>query len=440
MTFITMSAKELDRFQIIKKLIGKHINGTEAANLLRLSVRQVKRLKAKVIKAGASGLIHGNRGQESHNRIADDERKKIIKLLQQHYHDFGPTFANEKLFENHHLVHDPKTIRHIMIDAGLWKPRQQKKAVVHRAWRARRSGYGEMIQFDGSYEHWFENRNGTAEACLLAAIDDATGKVVSLRFAEHEGVFPVFDFWQDYLVKNGKPRSIYLDKFSTYNLNHRLAKENSDTLTQFERAAQESRIELIKANSPQAKGRVERLFNTLQDRLIKELRLANLSTVNEANIFLTKIFMPQFNARFSVEARNKTNLHQTLNQKEIKQLPGIFSRQTERTILNDFTFSFKNQWYQLTKEQPATVCKKDTVIIEERLDKTVQVRLRAKYLNYKLLPARPKKINRVSPWVIAKTIEQINLSKAHTPPPQHPWRQAFKAAAVQRLNTSTMTF
>lgn len=440
MTLITMSAQEIDRFQIIKKLIGKHINGAEAAKLLHLTTRQIRRLKSKVKQFGAKGLIHGSRGRESHNRIKEKEKKKIAALLHQHYYDFKPTLASEKLSENHSLVHDPKTIRQIMIDEGLWKPRTKKKSAVHRAWRERKSCYGEMIQFDGSYEHWFEDRNGTAEVCLLAAIDDATGKVVSLKFAEHEGVFPVFGFWQEYLVKNGKPRSIYLDKFSTYNINHKLAKENNDTLTQFERATGELRIDLIKANSPQAKGRVERLFKTLQDRLIKELRLTNISTADAANAFLEKIFLPKFNARFSVEPRNKTNLHQKLNQKEIKQLPGIFSRQTKRTVLNDFTFSFHKQWCQLTKEQPATVRKKDVVIVEERLDKTIHVRLRGKYLNYQLLPARPKKINRVSPWVIAKTIEQINSNKAHTPPPNHPWRRMIHASVAKQFNQSGRTF
>ena len=433
MTLITMSAKEIDRFQIIKKLVGKHINGAQAAELLRLTTRQIRRLKSKVKQFGPEGLIHGNRGHESHNRI--DEKKEIIGLLNKYYPDFGPTFASEKLLENHGLKHDPKTIRQIMIDEGLWQPRTKKKSAVHRAWRERRACYGEMIQFDGSYEHWFEDRNGTGEVCLLAAIDDATGRVVSLKFAEHEGVFPVFDFWQAYLIKNGRPRSIYLDKFSTYNINHRLAKENSDTLTQFERAADELRIELIKANSPQAKGRVECLFGTLQDRLIKELRLANISTAEEANIFLEKTFIPKFNARFSVEPRNQADLHQPLDQKESRQLPGIFSRQKERTILNDFTFSFQKQWYQLAQEQPATICKKDKVMVEERLDKTIHVRLRGKYLNYRILPIRPVKAGKGQPWIIAKTIEQINLSKAHIPPPNHPWRQMIRASAAKQLNS-----
>ena len=424
MTLITMSAKELDRFQIIKKLIGKHINGTNAAELLRLSVRQIRRLKSSVKQFGPKGLIHGNRGRESHNKMDNNEKKKIIELLYKHYHDFKPTFANEKLFENHGINHDPKTIRQIMIDRGLWKPRLKKKASVHRAWRERRACFGEMIQFDGSYEYWFEERND--KCCLLAGIDDATGIVVYAKFAEHEGVFPVFGFWQECLIKNGLPRSIYLDKFSTYNVNHQLARENSDTLTQFERATQELKIELIRANSPQAKGRVEKLFGTLQDRLIKELRLANISTVEAANIFLEKIFIPKFNARFSVEPRNKTNLHRKLIVKDLKRLPSVFSRQTERTILNDFTFSFKNQWYQLTKEQPATICKKDTVIVEERLDHSIHIRLRGKYLNYKLLPQRPNKIIQQT-----KSIWVLPASKAHTPPPNHPWRQTFHASVIK---------
>jgi len=440
MTFITMSARELDRFQIIKKLIGRHINGTKAAGLLCLSVRQIRRLKAKVRQLGPKGLIHGNRGRDSHNKIDNDEKNKITELLRQRYHDFGPTFANEKLFENHGIKRDPKTVRQIMIGEGLWKPRTKKQASVHRAWRERRACYGEMIQFDGSYEHWFEDRNNTGEVCLLAAIDDATGRVVSLKFAEHEGVFPVFGFWQEYLVKNGKPRSIYLDKFSTYNINHKLAKENNDTLTQFERACAELRLEPIKANSPQAKGRVERLFETLQDRLIKELRLADISTAETANIYLEKTFIPQFNARFSVEPRNKTDLHQKLNQREIKQLPGIFSRHTKRTILNDFTFSFKKQWYQLTKEQPATVCKKDIVIVEERVDESIHLRLKNKYLNYKLLPVRPPKRSKSQPWIIAKTTEQINLSKAHLPPPNHPWKLSFHANTRAKQNTQVGHF
>ena len=432
MTLITMSAKELDRFQIIKKLIDRHLNGPTAARLLGLTTRQIRRLKAKVSRYGAKGLIHGNRCKASHNQINEQEKSKIIKLLRERYFDFKPTFASEKLRENHHLAHDPKTIRQIMITEGLWKPRLKKRPSVHRAWRQRKPCYGEMIQFDGSYEHWLENRGGTGESCLLAGIDDATGKLVSAKFAEHEGVFPVFDFWRDYLVKYGRPRSIYLDKFSTYNVNHQLAKENSDTLTQFERACQETGIELIKANSPQAKGRVERLFATLQDRLIKELRLANISSLPAANEFLAKTFIPQFNSRFAVEPANQANLHRKLTVTAVNRLSSIFSRQIERTILNDFTFSLRKQWYQLAKEQPVTVCKNDAVVIEEHLDRTIQIRLRGKYLNYELLPKRPERQIDKHIWVLPAI--------GHIPAANHPWRLAGRAQILAKLNQSSRTF
>jgi len=404
-----------------------------AAKLLKLSVRQARRLKHKVKKQGISGLTHGNHGQASHNRLPKRELVKIVGWLHKHYYDFGPTFASEKLRDDHGLDHDPKTIRQIMIDQGLWKPRKKKTALPHRQWRERKSAYGEMIQFDGSYEHWLEDRGGTGEICLLAAIDDATGKIVSAEFSSHEGVLPVFAFWQRYLVAQGKPRLIYLDKFSTYHQNQSLAKENNDTLTQFQRAMAELRIEVIPANSPQAKGRVERLFGTLQDRLIKELRLANVSNSNQANEFLKKEFILKFNAKFAVTPRSEADLHQPLGIKEQKQLAGILSRQTERTVLNDFTFSFQNQWYQLIKEQPVTVCKKDTVIVEEHLDHSIYIRLRGKHLNYQLLPKRPEKqIAPIQiPWVLP-------ASKAYIPPANHPWRQTFYATAQTNLQRTAI--
>lgn len=422
MTFILpMSKKELDRYDIIQRLRRQEINGTAAAELLHLSVRHVKRLKAKVAKSGAAGLIHGNRGKKSGNRIPDEECRQIINLLHKHYYDFGPTLAAEKLGERHRLNRDPNTIKRVMIDEGLWKAPAKSVKSKHRSWRERRSAYGELEQFDGSYEYWFENRG--PKCCLLAAIDDAAGRITKAEFAAHEGVFPVFGFWLDYLVKNGKPRAIYLDKFSTYNMNQPLAKENPDTLTQFQRAMSELHIEVIPANSPQAKGRIERLFGTLQDRLIKELRLAGISNAEEANQFLKNIFIPKFNRQFAVAPRSGADLHQPLLVKEQKSLAGILARQSERTVQNDFTFSFNTQWYQLTEKQPATICKKDIVIVEERLDGSVQIRLRSKYLNYQLLPERPKKATTKIPWVIPAGISTPN-SKARKPALNHPWRHS----------------
>jgi hypothetical protein len=414
-----MSKIDIDRHAIIQKFINKEISREYTAELLSLSLRQVTRLKQAVVDGGAAALVHKQRGQPSHNKLSEKEKTKIVKLLKNKYSDFGPTLAAEKLRENHKIKRDPKTIRAIQISEDLWKPRRTKKKSEHRAWRLRRSAFGELEQFDGSYHNWFEGRGDLGETCLLAAIDDATGFVVKLQFAPHEGVFPVFGFWKAYIETNGKPRAIYLDQFSTYKMNSRAAKENPDLKTQFERAMTELGVETVFALSPQAKGRVERLFKTLQDRLVKELRLKKISSVEEANEFLKKTFVPSFNEKFSVVPVSEANLHQKLTVKELNTLPAIFSRQEKRVVQNDFTFSFKNQWYQLLKNQPATVCKKDEVTVEEHLDHTIVIRLRGKSLNYELLPNRPKKA--CTQFVLPKTTIPVK------PAANHPWRQRINA-------------
>ena len=269
---------------------------------------------------------------------------------------------------------------------------------------------------------------GAGEYCLLASIDDADSEDWA-KFDAHEGVEPTFNYWRGYVERFGKPYSIYVDKFSTYSMNHRLAKENPDTLTQFERAMKELNIDIIHAHSPEAKGRVEKLFKTLQDRLIKELRLNGISAIKEANEFLEKVFLPKFNAKFMVEARSKANLHKKLNEQEKNKLDSIFSRQYERVVKNDFTVSHKKSYYQLEKIQPVTICKQDAVTVEERRDGSIHFRLRGKYLNYRLLPEKPSKINSDKSsleWVIPK-------STAHIPPVNHPWRQIAKMEYLKKL-------
>jgi hypothetical protein len=230
----------------------------------------------------------------------------------------------------------------------------------------------------------------------------------------------VFDFWKEYFLVHGKPRSIYLDKLRTYYNNHPSAKDAEEMLTQFQRAMRQLDVEAIPAHSPQAKGRIERLFNTLQDRLIKEMRLRNISDPETANRFLKEEFIPWFNNKYAVQAKSKGNLHRKLTQQEKKQLPAILSRQSERTISNDFTVRFNNKWYQLLREQPATVRKKEKVIIEERTDTSLWIRLRGKYLNYKVLSDKPKK--QISqPWVIAASRKKDR--PIYKPAPDHPWRK-----------------
>lgn len=426
-TCITMSQKEVKKYDIIKKVINRELNGPAAANLLNLTVRHIRRLKRKVNQNGIKGLIHGNRGRIGNRRIPDKERQEIAGLLREHYHDFGPTLASEKLDERHELKRDKGTIRSIMISEGLWQPRRKKKE-KYREWRQRKASEGEMIQYDGSYEHWFENRG--EEICLLAGIDDASSRVWA-KFDNHEGVEPTFNFWREYVERFGKPYSIYVDKFSTYSMNHKLAKENPDTLTQFERAMKNDlNVEIIHAHSPQAKGRVENLFKTLQDRLTKELRINNISTIIEANKLLEEEFLPKFNAKFMVEPRTKANLHKELTEKEKSKLNLIFSRQYERAVRNDFTINHKKNCYQLDKIQSATICKRDIVTVEERMDQTIHFRLRGKYLNCKLLPEKPKKLNANKnkiQWVIA-------ASSTYKPPTDHPWRQIAKLECLKKIN------
>jgi hypothetical protein len=429
---LTMSKKEVDRVDVLGRLLRKEINGTKAAELLSLSNRQIRTLKKRFTMHGPKGLIHGNRGRPSNRRLPDKERKKIASLLAKKYPDFGPTFASEKLSELHGIARDPKTIRTIQIAKGLWTPQRGKKKSEHRQWRKRKDCYGEMLQFDGSYHNWFEGRGEENEQCLLAAIDDATGNVVRAVFAEHEGVLPVMSFWKEYVLANGKPRAMYLDKFSTYKVNHKVASENPDVKTQFQRACNQLGIQPVFANSPQAKGRVERLFNTLQDRLVKELRLANISTVKEANLFLEKVFLPKFNATFSVEPAGKENMHRPLADDEKKNLSSTFSRHTPRTVQNDFTFAFDKKWYQLIATQSIAVRKKDVVTVEEHADETIHMRLRGKELSYEILPEHPKKTKNTQ-WVLTPTA----VRRTFKPAKDHPWRLQMRADIEQKRTLKT---
>jgi hypothetical protein len=411
---IGMTQKDLARYQVIKNLIAKLINGTDAAKQLALSLRQVKRLKARVIADGAKGILHKLRNRESNNKTDSEVWTKARELIQTHYPDFGPTFACEKLAEVHHLKIGSGTVRNLMIAERIWTPRKRKKNKQYRCQRERKASFGEMIQFDGCYHFWFEDRG--QECCLLAGIDDATGRPTKLKFDKSEGVQEVFAYWKDYIAKYGKPVAIYLDKFSTYKINHKNAKDNHELITQFQRACKELDIALITAHSPQAKGRVERPFSTFQDRLVKELRLRNISTIQDANKFLDEFWTQDYGKRFAVLPRSNADLHRKLTAKELANLDAIFSVQSIRQVRNDFTLQFKNQWHQLEKEQPATVCRKDEILIEEHLDGSLKMRRRGKYLNFKPLPAKPPKAARIPYAIPAK-------SKAHTPAPDHPWRR-----------------
>lgn len=407
--------KELERYNIIKTLIKGQIDAPEASNQLNLSIRQTQRIKKKVKENGINGVIHANKGKPSNRKFKQDFVDKIVTIIKKNYPDFGPTLALEKLTEIHKTSIGLETLRLLMINKNLWKPKKRKNSKIKHLWRPRKDNYGQMQQFDGSYHHWFEDRG--EESCLLLSIDDATSKITYAKFDYNEGVEAVFKFWLEYFKINNMPISIYLDKFSTYKINHKNAVDNKELMTQFQRATSKVGINLITAHTPEAKGRVERVFKTLQDRLVKEMRLNNISSIKEANNFL-KIFIPKFNEKFSVVPNKKTDLHKKINKKIKALLPSIFSIQNKRKIQNDFTIMFKNKYLQLEKIQPTTVYKKDSVIVEEWLNGEIKVKIKDVYLNFFLLPKRPKKIINVKLSALTRTNQLPNK-----PPLNHPWRK-----------------
>lgn len=327
-----LTNEEREKTTILKLAIAGKITNAYAAKQLRLSVRQVQRTKANIRKVGLSGIVHGLKGKPGNHRILEATKETALSIIKEKYTDFRPTFATEKLQEHHDISLSEETTRRWMIESGLWRARTRKQS-TYRSWRPRREYFGELQQFDGSYHLWFENRfvdekGNPMEVCLLASIDDATGKITKAVFAANEGVHAVFTFWKEYIEEYGKPLGIYLDKFSTYKINHKSAVDNSELMTQFQRAMKTIGSALITANSPEAKGRVERLFQTLQDRLVKELQLANINIPEDGNKFLKDIFIPKFNEKFAVEATRDGDVHKRLL-KEEKETLIIFSQFTK---------------------------------------------------------------------------------------------------------------
>lgn len=417
---IIMTNKEARRYDIIKNLMNNKIDGTQASKQLNLSIRQTKRIKAKVKKKGIKGVIHGNRGRESNNKIDKKEKDKIAKIIEKTYPDFTSQLTHEKLVENHNVTWNYSTTRRLRIEKGFSTIRKTKNK-KHFTQRERKECYGEMIQFDGSYHDWFEGRCTDTglekEQCLLLSVDDATGNPLA-TIGKNESIKETFKFWKNYIKEHGKPVAIYLDKFSTYKVNHKNADHDKEFKTQFQRALEdELGIEVIFAHSPQAKGRVERMNGTLQDRLIKEMRLANINNIKDANKFIKKEFIPKFKKQFNVKAKKEGNLHTKVTKKEKESLNNIFSRKTQRIVRNDYVIQYKNRYFQLEETQKnIAVYKKDIVIVEEHLDDSIYINKQGKYLNFKELPNKPQKEVDIKLPVITK--QKSN----YKPPTNHPWR------------------
>lgn len=307
MSVVLMSKRELNRVEVLARVDGGRLTTSAAAALMHVTARQTYRLLKRYRDAGAAGIANGRRGRPSNNRLSAVVRDQAIALVREHYADFGPTFAAEKLAERHDLKVSRETLRGWMCSSGIWLPRAQRKRIQQP--RHRREYLGELIQIDGSDHSWFEDR---AERCtLLVFVDDATSRLMELRFVASESTFAYFDALRSYLQQHGRPVAFYSDKHSVFRVPNRDA-AGGDGMTQFGRALSELNIEILCANTSQAKGRVERAHHTLQDRLVKELRLAGVSTIEAANTFLPA-FVQSYNARFAKPPARDRDLHRPLD-------------------------------------------------------------------------------------------------------------------------------
>jgi transposase len=361
---IMMSREEVKRAGIVSKILNDGMRQAAAAEYLGLSRRQVNRIVQRVRKEGERGVVHRLRGRESNRRIDPRIKEKIIRIYCEKYKGFGPTLACEKLTEKNKLHICDETLRKWLLATGDWqKTRGTRK---HRHWRERKHQLGEMVQMDGSKHRWLENRG--PQLVLLGYIDDATGRIYG-RFYPYEGTVPAMDSFKRYVKCNGIPQSIYLDKHTTYKswatptIEDELA--GVKPMSHFERALKELGVTVIHANSPQAKGRIERLFNTLQDRLVKEMRLQGIKTQKEANEFLEG-YLPVYNKQFSVEAKEKGDAHWAIPKGT--DLDKILCAKTRHPVRNDFTVVHDTKLYQLH-----TKTNVKRVVVEERMNGCLKI-------------------------------------------------------------------
>lgn len=339
---LTMSAKELDRVTVIKSVIMCNLTQIAAAKVLKLSVRQVYRLKKIYEREGPDGLISKKRGQPSNRLYPTELKSKALSLIQEHFYDYGPTLASEQLEEHFDICISKETARQWMIGEKIWQPFTKPEPKLHPS-RERRPCFGDLLQVDGSDHAWFEGRGD--KCTLLVFIDDATSYITELRFAESETTLDYFSALKNQLERYGAPRSIYSDKHGVFKVNHPEAKSGNG-LTQFGRALKELNVEIIYAQSAQAKGRVERANRTLQDRLLKALRFHKISDMDAGNIFLEK-FRKAFNKKFAKRANQPINLHRTLSNDEIKQLDKLLTIQTPRVISKDMQVKYNKNIFNI---------------------------------------------------------------------------------------------
>lgn len=405
---VVMSVKELRRLHVIHQVIERTITQAEAGGLLGLTDRQVRRISRRVRERGDGGLAHQGRGKPSNHAIDGKIKARVMKVYGTTYADFGPTLAAEKLAEREGIPLSAETLRLWLLQAGIDHFQRRKRP--HRQWRERKQHRGELLQMDGSHHAWLEDRGPAG--VLMAYIDDATSRVFA-RFYAYEGTRPAMDSFQRYVKRYGLPLAVYADQHSTYKspveptVEEQL--EGVEPQSQFARALAELGVEMLHAHSPQAKGRIERLFGTFQDRLIKEMRLAGIATMEEANRFVAG-YLPIYNRRFSVHPAQAADLHRPISKGV--DLQGVLCLKTERALHKDFTVAHNRTLYQI-QDNVRTA----RVTVEERLDGSLRITHQGQRLRYREVAARPGRI-----------LEAPKIRLNHhpvKPAPDHPWKKPF---------------
>jgi len=406
---IAMTQEELKRLHVIHKALDKSITQVQAASIIGVCLRQAQRIVRTIRINGDQGVINRSRGRISNRALPSKIKAKALKLYKEKYSGFGPTLATEKLFEIDKIKLNTETLRLWLAKDGI--SYKQRKKRPHREWRQRKACFGQMIQMDGSHHDWFEGRG--SECVFMGYIDDATGKPFG-KFYPYEGTIPAMDSFKCYIKKYGIPVSVYLDKHTTYKSTKKPSIEdelnNIEPLSQFGRALEELKVNIIYANSPQAKGRIERLFNTFQDRLIKEMRLKGIKTIKEGNEFL-KYYLPAYSKRFAVKPVNDTDLHRRLS-KSIN-LDKVLCVKTARALRNDYTIAHNTKLYQIQDNLSAK-----EVIVEERVDGVMLITYKNRSLKFKEIVTRPQKEKEVK----SEYLQAIRPRGINTPSKDHPWR------------------
>src|SRR4030066_116531 len=407
-----MSNREITRLEVMQRLKDKRLRQQEASHMLDISVRHVRRLFRAYKDQGPPGLISKRRGKPSHNQLDPETVQEAIDLICKTYQDFGPTLAHEKLTEKHDLRLSRESVRRIMIAEEWWKPKRAKQPETHQM-RERRACFGRLVQIDGSDHDWFEGRG--PRCTLLVYVDDATGQLLELWFVPEETFFAYCEASRPYFERYGKPVAFYSDKHGIFRVNQPRPLGQTSGLTQFARAMQELDIQIVCANSPQAKGRIERANQTLQDRLGKELRLRGISDIDSANAYLPE-FCQDYNRRFAVVPRSNYDAHRPLLESE--NLDIILTHQKTGTLSKNLTVQSNKVIYQIQSNRPDYALRNAQVTVCENATGEVTILYKNNPLPYTIYhkPARQAEV------VDTKTIDrQIKLPKA--PASNHPWRQ-----------------